>query len=545
MKSIHSSAKAANRKRKFLFSAMSALIFFLILFIVYFLAYRYYVTTLYGYTEVHSREYIEPMFPKFTSEQIVNLGWAHSHNGERSPLTNRYPRSSYLNFEFDKADSVIRVGIFGGSFTEGTESGYGLDFPSLLEDRLKAGGYDRVQVINFGVGSYGMHQSYLMYEYLGSQYNLDVVVMNPTSGHRTRDNRFIYSNNYTGVHARYILHEGKLKRIDVKGDSRLEAAKEYHRFFQDTRYLNYDMRTPNFMEVVFQDYNPYYYTGETSVETTDPEIFETYRLIFDSLASQVKQVIVISNDEDFYQLHDRVKHDNILFYKPAPVESWSYSLYKAPCTHYSAFGNQFRADELLNVLTESNDSLLYLVFEPVINIYHKAERDLSAHDSLFIQIENFRYRSLYSKSGMDVFEFCNDQIDVSDLNAKCLLLLPSASGDITFLPLKIYPENGEDVRIKVGSKQVELKNLTQLNPYVFTINENVDIKTWDRDFVVIRTQNEEYFNLHEAGKSSGAAQMILRNGNKEEVFPLFQWRLKKVAFQPDYAGNLSFELRKR
>ena len=71
--------------------------------------------------------------------------------------------SHFTKFKPKKAAGVIRVGCFGDSYTEGAEVGKRSDYPSLLGKIFRDNGYKNVEVINFGTGSYGFHQTFMMW----------------------------------------------------------------------------------------------------------------------------------------------------------------------------------------------------------------------------------------------------------------------------------------------------------------------------------------------------------------------------------------------
>jgi len=69
-----------------------------------------------------------------------------------------------------------RVELFGDSFTFGDESTDEETWGALLEQRLRAGGFD-VDVLNFGVNAYGLDQAYLRWRKAGRAMRPAVVVL--------------------------------------------------------------------------------------------------------------------------------------------------------------------------------------------------------------------------------------------------------------------------------------------------------------------------------------------------------------------------------
>ena len=171
--------------------------------------------------------------------------------------------TSYLFFPETKPDGVIRIGVFGCSFVEGAEALDGLDFPSLLRSEFERAGMDSVEVINFGVSGFGIHQSYLMWQVLGAKYDLDYTIFNFWNFHRERDNTFIQlGDSYGPLHARYILVEDRIELIDVVGIDWAEASARYFSLLPPWRYIRYDSKAPPLLRSVVPRYrflpNPLY-----------------------------------------------------------------------------------------------------------------------------------------------------------------------------------------------------------------------------------------------------------------------------------------------
>jgi len=70
---------------------------------------------------------------------------------------------------------VLRIAIFGDSFTYGYEVGFKDTWGAQLENILKEQGID-AQVLNFGVPGYGMDQAYLRWKKEGYRYAPEIVI---------------------------------------------------------------------------------------------------------------------------------------------------------------------------------------------------------------------------------------------------------------------------------------------------------------------------------------------------------------------------------
>ncbi len=122
--------------------------------------YRSYVRSLRGYDVATRDGFAEQDFPLLTRHQVTQLGMAHRPGFQ--------PESSYTLVERRKTPGTVRIGIFGCSFVMGSEASPGQDFPSHLQRLFDEDGDREVEVVNFGVGAFGVQQSYLLWLYLAA-----------------------------------------------------------------------------------------------------------------------------------------------------------------------------------------------------------------------------------------------------------------------------------------------------------------------------------------------------------------------------------------
>lgn len=321
----------------FVFAAL-----FLLFYVWRFTSFR---QTLRNYQQVHAPDYREPVFPRLGPAEIVMLGWGHS--------TDNHPQSSYLYFTPEKPAGVVRIGIFGCSFVAGSEAAFGHDFPSLLQEEFARAGYRQVEVINFGVASFGMHQAYLLWQCLGRRYDLDYTVFMPLSFHEARDRSFIFNESAFGpVHARYVLAGDALKLIPVAGRTRVEASEIYFGYVPRWAYLRYDGKMPPALRALLpaalrERTNPLYYKPPRFNHDEMPRI---YNLLFQQLADSSRHTIVLINDEPFEELMRAGRSERAYFLKSRVNDHTNSFLCKAPGSHFSAAGNRIRAEELFALL---------------------------------------------------------------------------------------------------------------------------------------------------------------------------------------------------
>ncbi len=80
--------------------------------------------------------------------------------------------------EFNRTpeDNILRIAIFGGSFTAGDEVENSETWASVLKNELNANGI-RAEVLNFGVNAFGTDQAYLRWQSLGQNFEPDIVLL--------------------------------------------------------------------------------------------------------------------------------------------------------------------------------------------------------------------------------------------------------------------------------------------------------------------------------------------------------------------------------
>jgi hypothetical protein len=101
------------------------------------------------------------------------LGWTIKPHG-RSGLyqANSHGMRSSREYSIQPPASVIRIAVFGDSFTHGDDVSNADAWPRQLEDLSP-----NLEVLNFGVGGYGTDQALLRYETEGARFRPHVVLM--------------------------------------------------------------------------------------------------------------------------------------------------------------------------------------------------------------------------------------------------------------------------------------------------------------------------------------------------------------------------------
>ncbi len=148
------------------------------------------------------------------------LGWTTNANvwwGEGYRVNGIGIRSSQSTYTDVPADGVLRIALFGDSFTFGVEVDNDHTWASLLQSELRERGLN-AEVMNFGVPGYGIDQAYLRYLVDGQDYQPDVVIFgfNPENANR---NPNIVSPLYFGpllpfTKPRFIKQDGRLELVN-------------------------------------------------------------------------------------------------------------------------------------------------------------------------------------------------------------------------------------------------------------------------------------------------------------------------------------------
>ena len=99
------------------------------------------------------------------------LGWTIKKNGtSKLYQANSSGVRSSKDYELDPPNNILRIATFGDSFTHCDNVGNDETWQAILES------FDTdLEVMNFGVGGYGLDQSYLRYLDDGQQYKPHIV----------------------------------------------------------------------------------------------------------------------------------------------------------------------------------------------------------------------------------------------------------------------------------------------------------------------------------------------------------------------------------
>jgi hypothetical protein len=327
-----------------LFSRLRILVLLLCIAAVPWFHFRWrFLPSLQSYTRFSDSSSPDINFPGLTPEEVVSLGWAAREDA---------PGSSYVHFLKPKDQGKIRIGLFGDSLIAGNEVGPQHDIASFLSHEIKRAGITTAEVINFGVGAYGVGQAYLLWNILHQRLELDIAALFPMQFHRQRDTTFLFSaENFGPVHGRFIESAEGATFLKPPGASRFEASAKYYSTLPLWEYLRYDFRIPPFIrsllpEVWANRANPFYYRPMVFFPDETTPI---YKALFSSFTAPSETNMVVSSDSYFDSFREDPRFAGPLVSSEIMrhIEQFPYF---APLSHRSAFGNRLRAQELFCIL---------------------------------------------------------------------------------------------------------------------------------------------------------------------------------------------------
>ena len=151
------------------------------------------------------------------------LGWSPKPNSTSEDgiylLNSVGLRSAPTEYPLSPRDGTLRIAIFGDSFVMGDEVPFEQSWGYYLEIYLKAAGIE-AEVLNFGVGGYGMDQAFLRWKELGSKYSPQIVIFGfqPENVRRNVNlyrNFLSFKNEAIFTKPRFILDDDSLELINV------------------------------------------------------------------------------------------------------------------------------------------------------------------------------------------------------------------------------------------------------------------------------------------------------------------------------------------
>jgi hypothetical protein len=151
------------------------------------------------------------------------LGWAPRPNSQSRNGLYHYNslgiRSAPSEYSLGPQPGVLRIALFGDSYTHGDDVPFENSWGTYLEHNLEENGIP-AEVINFGVSGYGIDQAFLRWQECGRQFAPDVVILGFDAENAARNVNLIRSiyKPRTGLpfsKPRFVLEGETLRVINV------------------------------------------------------------------------------------------------------------------------------------------------------------------------------------------------------------------------------------------------------------------------------------------------------------------------------------------
>jgi hypothetical protein len=156
-----------------------------------------------------------------------SLGWSIGANkfGDSLYTSNSQGIRAMREYTLEPDSGVFRIATFGDSFTHGYEVPDGETWEEYLEEMLQQEGIN-AEVINFGVGGYGMGQAYLRYQEMGRDFNPHLVIFGMQMENFWRTLNTCRAQYYRGTGIVLTKPRGYLENGELKWANRPTVAPE-------------------------------------------------------------------------------------------------------------------------------------------------------------------------------------------------------------------------------------------------------------------------------------------------------------------------------
>jgi hypothetical protein len=171
---------------------------------------------------------LDPSRPRHIEFHPV-LGWRYApHFRDNLSQMNSKALRSNREYTARPPDNVLRIAAFGDSFVYGSEVDNASAWPAVMESQ-----HPDLEVLNYGVGGYGVDQAYLRYLLEGKDLSPKVVLIgySPDDINRTVNvyRRFLTDLDSALIKPRYVLDaDGSLSLLEMP--ARLE---DYQRMLEE------------------------------------------------------------------------------------------------------------------------------------------------------------------------------------------------------------------------------------------------------------------------------------------------------------------------
>ena len=462
------------------------------------------------------RQKMEHYFDRQSEAYVIDdplLGWTIGPN--RTNVEGMYRsnsagiRSRPNEYHISPPEGVLRIALFGDSFTHGDEEPFDETWGKFLEDDLIEAGIS-AEVLNFGVPGYGIGQAYLRWNYVGQKYSPKIVVFGfqPENIKRTVNIfRSLYSRNTWLVFSKprfFINEEDELELLnspvispaevgDVLEDLSQSPLAEHEYWYIPANYRQSFWLKSRFLALLYTFFNEYKpkpggrYDHRPGRHYWDPEgePMQTSLLILKKFAREARAAgeiplilhIPKKNDIKYleggtrgahYQVLDELEKAGIMVVDPAPEMKGESRLYKH--SHYSSRGGRIvarvLADSIIKLLSGNNSSDAYRGKVPSRNLPDTSETLLNKYPAGKEVLINLGTPGdkLFIESGFYHREKHLNRTPVRWTRQTAVLRIPVAPGEETDPTVNFHVVDTGISRDEIGTVSFELqgKNLGNL-----------------------------------------------------------------------------------
>lgn len=455
------------------------------------------------------RKKMEHYFDRQAEAYVIDdplLGWTIGPN--RTNVEGMYCsnsagiRSRPNEYQLSPPDGILRIALFGDSFTHGDEEPFDETWGNFLEDDLIKAGIS-AEVLNFGVPGYGIGQAYLRWKSVGQKYSPRIVVFGfqPENIKRTVNIfRSLYSRNTWLVFSKprfFINDEGELELInspvippekvgDLLEDLSQSPLADHEYWYAPANYRQSFWLKSRFIALLYTLFNEYKphpggrYDHRPGHHYWDPksEPMQTSLLILKKFAREARAageipiILHIAKKNDLtclergarpahYQILDELENSGIMVVNPAPEMKGKSRLYKH--SHYSSRGGRIvarvLADAIVKLVNENKFNNAFQGKIPSRNLPEASEILIDRYhgnDDLLIDVGTADDR-LFIETGFFYREKHLHQTPVRWTRQTAVLRIPVSPGEKTEPFISFHIVDTGPPRDEIGSVAIELE----------------------------------------------------------------------------------------
>jgi len=453
------------------------------------------------------RRKMEHYFNRQSEAYVIDdplLGWTigpNRTNVEGMYLSNSAGiRSRPNEYPLSPPKGVLRIELFGDSFTHGDEEPFDETWGKFLEDDLIESGIS-AEVLNFGVPGYGVGQAYLRWKFVGQTYSPKIVVFGfqPENIKRTVNIfRSLYSRNTWLVFSKprfFINEKDELELVnspvippvevgDVLEYLSQSPLAEYEYWYVPANYRQPFWLKSRFLALLYTFFNEYKphpggrYDHRPGRHYWDPagEPMRTSLLILKKFAQEARAageipiILHIPKKNDIkcleqgtrpahYQILEELEKSGVIVVDPAPEMKGKSRLYKH--SHYSSRGGRIVARVLADaIIKRINRDIAGDTYQGKIqsqNIPNPSKLLIdryTGNDNILIDVGT-RDDELFIESGFYHREKHLHRTPVRWTGQTAVLRIPLSPGETTETVVSFYIIDTGISRDEIGSVTIE------------------------------------------------------------------------------------------